>query len=268
MQTIINRKCWLLLVSIIVSSHSVYAQGKPQWELGLGAAYASFPAYRGSASQHKYLLPFPYITYRSERFSVDREGMRGELFKSKRWGINLSADATVPVDSDEGLRKGMSSLSPVLEFGPSLEYLIYESDRLKWRLRLPIRGAIAIEGKSITYEGVIFQPNMALNSKNGHWKLGASFGPLFGSKDYHDYYYGIPNQYATPQRPTYQAKGGYSGMRLTMGAGRYYNNLWLGMFMRYDNLNGAVFEDSPLVEKNSAVSVGVAIAWIFRKSRN
>jgi hypothetical protein len=41
---------------------------------------------------------------------------------------------------------------------------------------------------------------------------------------------------------------------------------WLGAFVRWDSLNGAVFADSPLVKSENYFAAGVGIAWIFRKS--
>jgi hypothetical protein len=207
------------------------------------------------------------MVYRGERVSFDREGLRGRLFESPRWRLELSADAMVPVESDNGLREGMVELAPMIELGPSLEFLITQHDSTEWRLRLPLRSAIAVDLPSLSSQGAVFHPNLALDTHNGSWELGASVGPLFASEAYHDYYYSVPAAYVTPQREQYQAEGGYSGFRLTMGASRYFGNFWLGAFVRYDNLDGAVFADSPLVEQNSAMMGGVALSWIFRRSK-
>lgn len=255
----------LPLAMLLLSSPGV-AQEKPLWELGAGLAVGSFPTYRGAAAQHTYLLPIPFIVYRGERVSFDREGLRGRLFESPRWRLELSADAMVPVQQDEGLREGMAELAPMLELGPSLEYLIAKDHKTEWRLRLPVRSAMAIDLPSLSSQGVVFHPNLALDTHNGSWELGGSLGPLYISDAYHDYYYSVPAAYATAQRPAYEATGGYSGMRFTLGASRYFGRLWLGMFLRYDDLRGAVIEESPLMERDSALMGGVAISWVLSRS--
>jgi len=40
----------------------------------------------------------------------------------------------------------------------------------------------------------------------------------------------------------------------------------MGGFIRYDNLSGAVFDDSPLVETRHSVMAGFAVAYILKKS--
>ncbi len=45
-----------------------------------------------------------------------------------------------------------------------------------------------------------------------------------------------------------------------------FRNYWVGGFVRYDTLDGAVFVDSPLVRTRGYFAAGVAIAWIFGES--
>ena len=37
--------------------------------------------------------------------------------------------------------------------------------------------------------------------------------------------------------------------------------------MRYDNLSGAVYEDSPLIETKHAVAAGIAVSRVLRVSK-
>lgn len=232
----------------------------------MGVAVGSFPAYRGATSQQTYALPFPLVIYRGEKVTVDSEGLRGELFESKHWRLELSADAMVPVENDDGLRRDMPDLAPILELGPSLEYLLGRDGATEWRLRLPLRSALAITPTTISEQGWLFHPNIAVDMHNGSWEVGASFGPLFATRRYHDFYYGVAPTYTTASRIAYSADTGYSGLRLTAGASRYFGSLWLGAFLRYDDLRGAAFIDSPLVGQESALMGGVAMAWLFHRS--
>ena len=48
---------------------------------------------------------------------------------------------------------------------------------------------------------------------------------------------------------------------------RRFPRWWVGGFLRYDTLAGSVIEDSPLVRQSDAVSVGLALSWVFRESK-
>ncbi|HHO70113.1 MAG TPA: hypothetical protein ENN02_01365, partial [Halothiobacillus sp.] len=45
-----------------------------------------------------------------------------------------------------------------------------------------------------------------------------------------------------------------------------FGQLWVGGFLRYDNLSGAAFADSPLVETRHSLMAGIGTAWVFGKS--
>ena len=42
--------------------------------------------------------------------------------------------------------------------------------------------------------------------------------------------------------------------------------MWVGGFLRYDNLRGASFDDSPLVRRRSALTFGFGVSWILATS--
>ena len=64
----------------------------------------------------------------------------------------------------------------------------------------------------------------------------------------------------------YDAPGGYSGWRAIAALSRRYGNLYVGGFVRHDDLRGASFAPSPLVRKDSAFTAGFGISWIFAAS--
>ena len=92
-----------------------------------------------------------------------------------------------------------------------------------------------------------------------------SYSSLQGVQ-YHDYFYTVAPEYVTPERTQYNADSGYSGSRITVALSKNTDRYFIGAFMRYDDLQGATFEDSPLVETNSYFIFGVAFAWIFSSS--
>ena len=81
-----------------------------------------------------------------------------------------------------------------------------------------------------------------------------------------DYFYGVEPQYAEPGRPPYESEGGFGGWRVRVTGSRRFGNWWLGGFLRYDDISNAVFADSPLVVQDYGVTIGAAIAWIFKSN--
>ena len=258
---------------LVLSSGAARAELRPEWEFGLGATGFHLPDYRGSDESRGYVLPFPYLIYRGERFRIDRQGVRGIFFESDRVELNLSLNATPPVNSDENrARQGMPHLDPTLEIGPRLDVTLARDREREWsfEVRLPVRAAIATDLSHTQHIGYVAYPHLHLFTRpvlaGVKWNLGLQAGPLFATREYHDYFYGVDPEFATPERPAYQASAGYSGALALASLSRRFPRFWVGAFARYDTLKGAAFEPSPLVRRDYAVMAGVAIAWIFAES--
>ena len=249
------------------------AEEKPLWELGFGFFTLTSPDYRGSDESRGYLLPFPYIVYRGDIIRIDRSGIYGRLFESDRVHLDLSADGSVPTDSSKNsARQGMPDLDATFEIGPALEVCLWAScngDR-KLQFRLPVRAVFSTDFNSIDGRGVSTHPNLNFDIKNigpgGGWNFGVAVGPLYATERYHDYYYEVAPLYATSTRPAYDARGGYSGSRLTLALSKRFKHIWVGAFTRYDILSGVKFEDSPLVRSNHSFMAGLSVAWVFAES--
>jgi MipA family protein len=243
---------------------------KPLWELGLGVGGLYLPDYRGSDEHQGYLTPLPYVVYRGTWFKADREGTRAVLLDTERLTLDVSVGASPPTRTrDNGARSGMPKVPGTFELGPNLNVLMAASAREQWKLelRLPLRAAMTLES-SPRYAGATFSPNLNLDIANvaGGWNVGMLTGPLFADAKNHGFFYNVDAPYATAQRPAYQSKGGYSGWRALVAASRRFGGTWVGAFARYDHLGGAAFEDSPLVRRSSAVTVGFGVAWFFAAS--
>jgi MipA family protein len=246
------------------------ADEKPLWEFGLGAGMFVFNDYRGSNTTHAYPIPVPYFVYRGEIFKSDREGMRGRLFDLDRVELNLSISGTTPVRNDSA-RQGMPDLKPTLEMGGSLNVHLWRSsdERFKLDLRLPARAAVTVEA-SPRMIGVFVEPHINLDIAQFRgsegWKLGLLAGPLFADRRYNDYFYTVSPQYATADRPAYEAHGGYAGTQTLVSLTRRFPGHWCGFFVRHDTLGGASFASSPLVRTNSYWSAGFGVTWMIRRS--
>ncbi|MEK6582336.1 MAG: MipA/OmpV family protein [Nitrospirota bacterium] len=266
------RAAGLFLCAVLLGLSQQAAAGQlPQWELGVGLVGMSLPDYRGSDEGHSYLLPFPYIVYRLEWLKVDRTGVRSTLFKSELAGVNLSLNATPPVHSkNNSSREGMSNLRSMVEFGPSLDMHIWQSSdhRFRFDLRLPVRAAFTVESHP-RQAGMIFSPRLNLDVDGiagKPWQLGVLAGPIFSTQRNHQYFYGVTESDARPDRPAYNASGGYAGTQFLVALSRRFDKMWFGAYARYDTLHGAVFEDSPLIRSHRYVSAGFMVSWILDQS--
>ena len=244
----------------------------PLWEAGAGVAVLNFPDYRGSDERHTLVLPIPYLVYRGDFLKADRESIRGQFYKDDRLDLHVSVNGSIPVDSsDNAARQGMQNLDPTLEIGPNLTVSLLRSATMHLNLRFPLRAVIATDLSHVRDEGWVFQPQINVDFYDRFpgpgWNLGLAAGPVYGNRRYHNYFYGVAPQFATPERPAYEAGAGYSGMQLVAALSKRYPSYWVGGFVRADTLSGAVFENSPLVRQQGSFAAGFALAWVFGRSQ-
>ena len=194
------------------------------------------------------------------------------LFDSDRIDLGISLAASPPVGSDRsGARAGMPDLDATAEIGPQLDLILWRSDShaRSLKLILPLRSAFTLSG-SPRQEGWVFSPalNLDITDMAGlpGWNLGLRSGPLFASRRQHAYFYEVTPAQATATRPAYAADGGYSGSQFLVSLSKRYPGYWVGGYARYDALQGAAFENSPLVSRSHYLAAGVAVTWVFGES--
>jgi len=261
----------IVLAALLMASEQNLAAPLPLWEAGAGVAVLNFPDYRGSDERRSLVLPIPYFIYRGEFLKADRESVRGEFYSSERFEVHLSANGSIPVQSrNNQARTGMPDLDPTLEIGPNLIVSLLRAEHTRLNLRFPLRAVIATNLAHTRDEGWIFAPQLNVDFYDllpgPGWNLGFAAGPLYGSRRYHNYFYGVDAQFATPARPAYDAPGGYSGAQLLAAVSKRFPAFWFGAFARADTLSGAVFDASPLLRQKQAYAGGIAVAWIFGQS--
>lgn len=246
-----------------------HAETRPLWEIGAGLAVLSMPDYRGSGVTNVHLLPVPYLVYRGEFLQADQGGLRGLLYESERFEANISLNGTLPaLDGDNPARQGMDELRPTAEVGPTANLHLWRSAdrRMRLDLRLPVRTAITVE-RDPRQIGWLFSPNLILEMRDlpglSGWNVSLQGGPYFNDREYNGYFYSVRPAEATAARPAYDAAGGYSGSQVMVTLTRRFPRYWVGGYLRYDTLSGAVYENSPLVETKGAVSAGIAMSWVF-----
>jgi len=246
------------------SAEDVPQPEKAKWELGIGLGGLSIPHYRGSDQRYDYFVPVPYVRFSGDRLKVDREGGRYYFYNDPGFKIDLSAAFSFPVDSEDNrARQNMSDLDALLEVGPRLQWFLYESDNHRFRVRVGAPVRLAINLSNAENEGWFFSPYFQIRYFSA-METAFSIGPTWASEKYNDYFYQVDSQFATAERPAYDANAGYSGFRFTLtNSHRLSRHYWWGGFIRYDSLAGATFENSPLVKQNDALSVGLMLSYIF-----
>jgi len=258
-----------LLATLSLLVDSATAEEAPLWEVGAGAGAIAFPDYRGSDQSNVYPLPVPYLIYRGRYLQADREGLRGILMKQPRAEVNISVNATTPVDSDHNeARAGMPDLDAAVEIGPSLNLMLWKdaSGRATVEFRLPVRGAVTLSADP-QWIGWQVLPQVNVDFRPApRWNIGMLAGPIFTDARYSRYFYEVAPRYATRERPVFEAGSGYAGTQFLLSTSRRFDKLWVGAFTRYDDLRGAAFAASPLMKQRHSWMSGVGFAWVFAQS--
>jgi len=267
------REIAMLVGIAAVAIGPVRAEEQPLWEAGAGLGALVLPDYRGSDESRAYVLPFPYLIYRGDFFKADRDGVRAEFLDSDRVRFELAVSASQPVrSSHDQARQGMADLKGSFEAGPALDVVLARSDDRRMRLdfRLPVSTGVTLGGG---FKGIGWQASPRINLDVGDiggvsgLSLGLATGPIFASQKRNAYFYDVAGDDVRPGRPAYRSDGGYAGAQVLAALSRRFDRWWVGAFVRGDTLQGAVFEDSPLVRRKSYFAGGIGVAYVFGQSR-
>ncbi len=259
---------WFIL--LFLAAGAGQSQTLPKWELGVGSAAAQLPDYRGSSQYRNLAAPFPLARYRGRKVLLDEEGAHRYLYKSEDVIVDISLAAGLPVAREErGVRAGMPGLAPVAEVGPYLGWIASGDRYTGLSLNLPLRAAYSAEWEKVRYVGRRISPYLYLYKRRyapHRREMGVSVGGIYASRRYHEYYYGVPSDYATAERPAWRGRAGYSGGWINVYAHHSWGRAWVSGFFRLDLLQGAVFRDSPLLERQQSRVLGVVVGWYFSQS--
>lgn len=262
----------LLTACLLLISPTLYANetAEKKWELGVGLGSVYGPDYRGSDEYRSFTSVIPYVVYHGKFIRSDREGIKAQFFSSDDIDFSLSASAYISPNSDENERReNMPSLGSTLELGPSLNIrLTGENLRNGWLLQLPLRAVFAVGGSSNKMIGSVIQPQLVYQHTFSSWSLRYRTSVMFGSNDYHDYYYSVEAQYATTERAEFNSGSGYSGFINDISLSRELKIAELrtrfAFFIRYDNLANVEFNRSPLFVSENVWRGGAAFIWIIK----
>ena len=246
----------LLLLSSFISLHAA------QLDLGLGGGAMFYPDYLGSKNNNALFIPYPYISYKSDKITLDREGLNQKFLRYGNFALELSAAGSLPVESS-GAREGMHDLDPSLGLGPALIYTAYEDEALSLKIDIPLRAVLSTDFKGVDYRGYVYELRGELDYTFNDYELQFQTGFISANAKYHNYFYGVGSNDVTTTRGFFNAKAGYTAYKTSLGLSKRFDNIWAGAFARHYSLNGSTIKQSPLVERNSALYGGLFVAYIF-----
>ena len=262
----------LALTTALLFTANVQAQdtGLPLWEAGVFAGSLSSPAYPGSAERLTRTLALPYFIYRGDILRVDRGGIGARMMMGPDVELDVGFAGSLPASSaDIEVRQGMPDLGTLLEFGPVLKItLARPQPGSRLGLELPVRSVFEING-GLRSQGFAFQPSLVWENRDigSGWSLSASGGLVWGDAQLNQYFYGVPQTYATAQRPAFEAQAGLIGMRASISSSKSLSpDLRLFAYARHDLYNLGANLSSPLSLQSTGQSVGLGLSWVFGRS--
>ncbi len=245
-------------------------QKLPLWEIGVAGGLFSTPQYVGSDQRYVLPLVVPYVIYRGDFLKSDREGVRGELFRTKPLSLDLGFGFGLPVKNDNKARQGMNDLYLTGQIGPRINWFIKQNPSgSEFSFHLPIRYAWDTHNKEL---GWIAEPYFKYEYEDmgpeDRYSVRLDLGLLYAGQKYNDYYYGVADEFATAERAAYQATSGISNLFVNLiGSYRVSDTLKLSTLVRWRNLDSSVINDSPLVRDENYVTVGVGFIKALKKAK-
>jgi outer membrane scaffolding protein for murein synthesis (MipA/OmpV family) len=265
------RYLFFLIVLFSLSQQSLANKPEqPLWEFGLGIFTLQMPHYLGANQRYHYTAPLPAMIYRGDILKSDRQGIRSEFFQSRHWVLSISLGGSLPVNSEDNkAREGMDDLDPLLEIGPRIQYYFNDNPAANWQLYidLPVRAAFRFDDLKIRQQGYTSNPALTSDLYLGDFRWSIAGGPQFSDRAYHDYIYSIDEQDVLIDRPFYQSKSGYTGMRISTGVSYRYQRWQYSAFLRYYNLHNSANEDSPLMLEKNYLSAGISVLYYLKSSK-
>lgn len=249
-----------------------HVQGpRPLLEFGVGTGTTLTPDYPGSDQEHYHYAFFPVLFYHGKIFRSDREdGARARVLEKPIFGIDVSGSGSFPVETGENeARSGMKSMGWLGEFGPRAFARLIDRKGQLWRAFVVARPAFSARAGIIQSRGMAFGGGLLFEHKRflvPELSWFGRFSAQWASQEFNAYYYDVPDEFAGPGRPAYDAKAGYHGTWLTGGLGYEFSNFILSVGGSLISVKGSANASSPLMRDDLNWSVFVGFAWFFYHS--
>jgi MipA family protein len=246
----------------------------PLYEYGIAGLAAHMPHYTGSKEYQTYAFPVPYFVYRGEVFKADRESIRGIFWHNRQFELDISLAGNPPT-ADDKARDGMDDLDALVEIGPALNYYFYKHSELdSFFLQASVRGAISFDfddGLDVGHEGYVSDLSLILRNselfKEKKIRFHGSSGVRFADSEMNGYFYDVARSEVTANRNFFSAESGYAGLQVSGSITKELTpSFSMSCYGRWINIDGAVFEESPLVDTHNNYIVGAMLVWKLGES--
>jgi len=249
----------------------------PLWGLRLVAFGQNFPAYPSSSDQNLTILPLPYPVYRGKflSFGEDLENLaNGQILDTNRVNLSVGLRASFPESSDNlSARADMPDLDFLIEAGPELDITLQggpDEDR-ELSLSLQLRAAVSMDGFDATNRGIVFNPELEYLTRNfldSKTELRLRVSSSWGNSRYAGFFYGVDPEFATLDRPSFEAASGYLNTEFLVGLNRQISSRleFRGSVRLWVN-KGAANEASPLYQRDYDHGIRLALFWTAWESK-
>lgn len=237
---------------------NLFAPTIPRWDVILGAATSTKPAYSGASHYRGAAGPVINIRYRNRAFLSTGEGLGVDVFQGKQYRVSLAVglDLGRRMAWDYGRLHGLGDIPRAPFFKLSGAYVV--SRRLPVILRADIRkiagGAAGLEGDVEVYT--------PLPGSSRKFVMFAGPSLTLADRKHLQTSYGIsPLQAQQSGYPVFTAHGGLEAAGFGFSATRLFTRHWLA------NTNLSVSEllgsagRSPLVERRTQFSLTLSAAY-------
>ncbi len=257
-----NRFLAMLFAAMVMTTWTASAEDvtttreKTPITVGAGVIWRDQP-YEDFSDNDKF-RPVPLVLWEGEKFFFRASRFGYKLIDSGPWEfspiIEFQGDG-YESDSSDAL-EGMNDRDPWIGAGAQL---IYQPG--KFGVRFKGTGDITDESNGGRFSGEGFY-----KTKRGNWFLGTAAGAEWVSEGYNGYYYGVDrSEVIEGVRPEYE---GDSGTNFYIDGSVFYqraNSPWMYIgFAKYTFYDDEV-DDSPITEDDQMLTLGVGIAYTFRK---
>lgn len=249
----------------IADEYSRKTQDGPYFGLMFGTGWVQ--DYPGAAQGRPRYLLIP--TYKSRFLTIDRhDGVKSDLVERNRVQLSLSFSFLFPTQSkDIPIRSGMPDLAWTFQLGPELRIELMHNNFHTMYFRMPLRFVVNTDFyHTFDYLDWNFAPGFRniFNLGNKYGEIITRFEVDFASEKYNKLFYQVDEQYATPTRPAYNARGGF--MEYIAGINYSYYNFFPWTFFGGTNiylLQNSVNENSPLLERKTNYSFFAGVIRYF-----
>lgn len=251
---------------------------KPRWELGIGGGYLQSFDYPGSADPNERGIALPFFIYRSPVLRLGDGGLRAVAIERPRFKVDVSFGGGLSASAEAGgIREGLPDLDFLFEAGPRAQLIFVNrrtADGGRWQVSssAALRYVVSTDFSSLTGRGVLAELSLNLTRKRiagSRIDLIGRLKPAWAEDRLHEYWYEVEPQFATEERPAFDAGSGYLGTELFLGAAFRPTprvRVFAGVGQSFNG--GAANVDSPLFEERQSTAFAIGFAWTLAQSED